>query len=498
MNIKGIRLVNFRGFRNASIAFKPLTILLGPNSAGKSSFGHALAAMSHAHRLFAGTPQATLTPRAKDAGDWPVDFGELGDLRTEGAKGPVKVELETSAGWSTIGFGIDSLTSLLPSYFLLPRGGGGAATTVVAASKTSIAYGPGASSGVEPVGNHVPSENAERSTSYEVQRLNQEQWQEGGTPSTVILDGLVLNAVTPNDGGTARRLSGDAQDDLKALFRDLVYLRATRKRPSRAYLPEVGFPQEIGYSGEWMATALYDEKGRRRVAYMELPAPPSALDMTWSGQFAVATEHEDALINAVLIWLNRLGLADAVRVELSDRDSKSLEILISAPSQRAHNISDIGFGVSQVLPVITAGLLLPKDSLFIVDLPEAHLHPRPQAELADFFCSLALSGRSCLVETHSEMFVKRLQLRAEMDEVFREKLAVYFIDGAQNGECQLPRAIELTGDGPVRWPTGFMRENWEANAQIAGCADCKGAGLPFERIMIRTCFCVRLSSVRRG
>src|ERR1700733_13991333 len=98
MGIKKIALQNFRGFHDARIELKPLTVLLGPNSAGKSSFGHALAAMSHAHRVFAGTPQATLTPRARDAKNWPVDLGELGDLRTEGATGPVKIELETSAG----------------------------------------------------------------------------------------------------------------------------------------------------------------------------------------------------------------------------------------------------------------------------------------------------------------------------------------------------------------------------------------------------------------
>ena len=51
MNIRAIRLQNFRGFRDACIELKPLTVLLGPNSSGKSSFGQALAAMAHAHKV---------------------------------------------------------------------------------------------------------------------------------------------------------------------------------------------------------------------------------------------------------------------------------------------------------------------------------------------------------------------------------------------------------------------------------------------------------------
>jgi len=124
MALKKVTLHNFRGFRDGVIELKPLTVLLGPNSAGKSSFGHALAAMAHAHRVSSGTPQANLTP-ARDPGTWPIDLGSLSDLRTNGTSGPVKVGIETDAGLVEIGFGVDSdsVTSLLPSYFRHPKGG---------------------------------------------------------------------------------------------------------------------------------------------------------------------------------------------------------------------------------------------------------------------------------------------------------------------------------------------------------------------------------------
>src|SRR5665647_131346 len=122
MNIKAIRLKNFRGFRDARIELKPLTVLIGPNSAGKSSFGQALAALAHVHKTYASTPQASLTPPPNDNVDyWPVDLGNTRDLRTEGTEGPVKIEFETTGGSVELGFGgMLHTDALLLSYITIP------------------------------------------------------------------------------------------------------------------------------------------------------------------------------------------------------------------------------------------------------------------------------------------------------------------------------------------------------------------------------------------
>jgi hypothetical protein len=122
MSLDAILLENFRGFRKASITLKPLTVLLGANSSGKSSFGSAIAAMAHAHDLYGNSSQATLTPKQNDPIEWPVDLGTLDDLRTHGASGPVYVEFSTSLGTVKWGFGLDSTKSenrdLLVSYIV--------------------------------------------------------------------------------------------------------------------------------------------------------------------------------------------------------------------------------------------------------------------------------------------------------------------------------------------------------------------------------------------
>jgi predicted ATPase len=75
------------------------------------------------------------------------------------------------------------------------------------------------------------------------------------------------------------------------------------------------------------------------------------------------------------------------------------------------NIADVGYGVSQVLPVLVQGMLMQPGGIYMVQQPEIHLHPDAQAGLADFFLYLASRGIRTIVETHSEYFLIRLRRR---------------------------------------------------------------------------------------
>jgi len=298
----------------------------------------------------------------------------------------------------------------------------------------------------------------------------------------VILDGLSLKSIT-HERGTAILLSGKARKELEFLFQNLSYLRATRHRPSRTYPAGSGIrparkmsgadsPQEIGYAGERAAGVLHRRAGES-VQYAKLPNIPNTIEEARRQQGERASLVSGSLLAAVSAWLHRLELADSLRTDLSGDDTDRLEILVTLPGQSERNWVEIGFGTSQVVPILTAGLLQGPGSVFIVDLPEAHLHPRPQADLADFFCSLALSGRFSLVETHSEMFFHRLRLRAEMDDDLRDKISVYFIDKPVDGLCCQPRRVGLGLDEQLRWPVGFLQEAWEAEGQIEAVRQSK-------------------------
>ena len=74
------------------------------------------------------------------------------------------------------------------------------------------------------------------------------------------------------------------------------------------------------------------------------------------------------------------------------------------------NLIDVGYGVSQVLPLLVDLLDPTGASLFLVQQPEVHLHPSAQAALASLFCTIAASGRQLIVETHSEYIIDRVRM----------------------------------------------------------------------------------------
>lgn len=460
MSIQEIRLINFRGFRDAHIQLKPLTVLLGPNSAGKSAFGHALAAMRHCQWRHSGSAKATLTPKDNDSHDWPVDLGQMADLRTDGVSDRVYVSLLTEDGWVKFGFGLEppvaDVRDLILSYFSYPE---------VATSQPSPIPGQ-TSVKISPEAQSELIITADASRPFEVggrpafRRTDERTWlDDKGSEVGVQLDALIVETVAPK-GGSEVTLRNVARKDIRFLLENLTYLRATRQRPIRSYKNETARPQAVGYAGECAAGVL-NQCGQQEVYFALPPGIPNTveeakhlIEMKWA-------EKRESLQIAVGEWLDRLGLAKSIEsVPLSEGDPR-LQIRVTLENQSSHDMSEVGFGVSQLIPVLTAGLMQAAGSLFIVDLPEAHLHPLPQAKLADFFCSLALSGRCVLVETHSEMFFHRLRLRAEMNSELEEKIQVYFIDPPRQGACSEPQPIGLRGNDEPRWPPDFLQEAWE-------------------------------------
>ena len=118
------------------------------------------------------------------------------------------------------------------------------------------------------------------------------------------------------------------------------------------------------------------------------------------------------LINAVGYWLKALKLATTFKVKDAARKANLFEVdLRLTGGRQLNNLVDVGFGISQVLPVLVQGLLMRRGGIYIVQEPEIHLHPDAQAALADFFIYLSCQGIKCIVETHSEYLLLRLRRR---------------------------------------------------------------------------------------
>ena len=120
-------------------------------------------------------------------------------------------------------------------------------------------------------------------------------------------------------------------------------------------------------------------------------------------------------VDQVNDWLATSGLK--VQLQLSALDSRKTlyELRLVDAEVRADgkpltvNIREVGFGLTQVLPIIVQAILSHRGATVMIEQPELHLHPRAQAELGDLFIATAQSGVFCILETHSEHLLLRLQ-----------------------------------------------------------------------------------------
>ena len=134
------------------------------------------------------------------------------------------------------------------------------------------------------------------------------------------------------------------------------------------------------------------------------------------------------------------------------------------------NISQVGMGISQVLPlIIRAYKPCDSETLIIVEEPESHLHPYAHAEVAQLFCdSLSIDkNKKYLIETHSQNFVLRIRRLIAEKKLNPNDLALYYVDfNEENNESELKRII-VSDTGKVDfWPEGIFSESLEETIGI--------------------------------
>lgn len=122
-------------------------------------------------------------------------------------------------------------------------------------------------------------------------------------------------------------------------------------------------------------------------------------------------------------------------------------------------LTDVGFGISQVLPILVQAYLSPKNSLTIIEQPEIHLHPNMQAWLADALITIALqSDKRFIIETHSDAMIRRLRLRIvdESSKLSEDHVKIYYLHKDFLRRCTTIEDVEVNDNGDVKWPKDFM------------------------------------------
>lgn len=240
----------------------------------------------------------------------------------------------------------------------------------------------------------------------------------------------------------------------------LFYLGPLREFPKRDYLWARSRPTDVGQRGEKAIDAILaaTEAGEMR------NIKPRA--------------HLKPFQEMIAYWLHEIGLIESFTVvEIAPGSNRWQARVRTCPGASKVLLTDVGFGVSQVLPVVTLLQYVPEDSTVILEQPEIHLHPLAQAGLADVIIQAATHRRvQVILQSHSEHLLLRLQRRIAEEAISVDDVKLYFCDAPTGISTLMPLDLDLFGN--IRnWPSKFMGDAFTetAEAELARLKRMKAA-----------------------
>ena len=403
---KMLHLTNFKAWRDTGdLELKPVTMLLGTNSSGKSTLIQSLLLLKQTvqspdrtvHLNLGGDEindlfnfgsfddvlnQSTETPRQFSVA---FDFERVGDQRiNEGS-------FECSYGKTSSGsVAVQTMTLRTDdSEFRVVRRDKGAFSVFVDDEAQPRVKGR----------NYAP----ERSIALSADAI----------------------AALDKEGQLAEDLSLAIRRELEGIS----YLGPLRRKPERDYPWNKTKPGQVGSDGRGAIDALL----------------ASAL---------LKGEGQNEVVEGVSKWLARMKVAQKLEVRQQGRSSR-YELVIHRDGV-ACNLRDVGIGVSQVLPVLVLAYFAPSGSTIILEEPEIHLHPLAQSVLAELFVEVSRQRKvQFIVETHSEHLFRRLQTLVAREKVANDAVAMYFVE--RKGKSAHLRELLLDKYGRVGdWPKDFF------------------------------------------
>ena len=243
----------------------------------------------------------------------------------------------------------------------------------------------------------------------------------------------------------------------------LKYLGPLRDAPKPLYpLSPAADPHDVGLRGEHTASILELHKSKKIRYIPSVNFKDPVIDRK------TVTRTLEA---AVIDWLQYLGVANSVKSRDQGKLGYELKVGLSN-SDSTHDLTHVGVGVRQILPILVMCLLAESDSTLVFEQPELHLHPKVQTLLGDFFLSMALCNKQCIVETHSEYLIDRLRFRiaaATTEKELNNQTKIYFVEKLSRGSAF--REVVINEYGAISdWPEGFFDQSQQQAEEILRAA----------------------------
>jgi predicted ATPase len=243
-------------------------------------------------------------------------------------------------------------------------------------------------------------------------------------------------------------------DQLSERLRSLTYITAERVGPREVYvLEDAQTTPVVGSAGEHAVSVLHSGRDEHVIQALALPDYPTTRIRQVEARMRMF--FPDCSID-----VQQVPQANAVTLGL--RTSNDTDF---------HRPIHVGFGLTQVFPILVAALSARAHQVILIENPEVHLHPAGQARMGQFLAEVAQAGIQVIVETHSDHVLNGLRRAVRDQYVAPEFIAIHFfsprsIDGTQVVSPQ------IDGSGNIDfWPDGFFDQFDKDTTYFAGWAD---------------------------
>jgi AAA15 family ATPase/GTPase len=444
--INSFSVSNFKCIDEAKIEFKPITIFSGPNSSGKSSISQALLLLKQSVMGIGGIH--TLFPRGGI-----IDLGSFPDMiRSHNVNNILEYKIDIDVGryytrsirkfyygakkYTRRPLPIEKISTLNCdiNYTYIPEEEKIVLDNVsfIEDSNFLIESRKNKTGTFRFVyGNIGP----DKRTKWSNPELNSLTDFFAPQPSKGYLLSERLSYFKSEKLYNLKRLISGYLDILSNELEMINYLGPFRQTPIRYYMTGGAMPSDIGYKGESSIDYL---------SYMKMSGDNEIIRFTGK-------------------WLQKMGYTSHFDIETIKAFIKTVK-LKNKNSNVESSLVDVGFGISQVLPVIIA-VCRHNYGIHIFEQPELHLHPKSQGDIADLFIENISNNVRFVIETHSEHLLNRIRRRVAEGKISPDDIKIYFI--FQDGSKFKVNDIGINEAGSFsNYPPNFFDEAYQESKKI--------------------------------
>ncbi len=457
----GLNLSNFRGFRKSkTIPFAPLTFLVGPNSAGKSSLFSALLLLAQSH--FEALSERIHQPK------WGGPLVDLGSYKDAVYKHkptlPIKLGVEIVAPFLHRNLKKKSRTPQVEILFTFrttqndPIGMVKSIKLTDCLSKESI--------NIDYSRARIAVQILDKVFDYKLKDLKRRYpkqsifFRVGWEKRDKMFD-QILNEDSPLIVGkkaALRRLQLAMQFPAWPIMEGVERVSSGRAAPRRWYsIAETAGVSKFPFIG----IGLFSEVDPRMLA----DSPEYYYHPYYHYRRKRRKQHE-----TIRSALEKLNIATNIQPSEISTYHTSIEIQDSITGITS-NLIDVGYGASQVIPILRACMSFAAGPLF-VEQPEIHLHPHAQGVLSEILCRASLD-RQVVVETHSVHMINRARILVAEGKISPDHVIVNFVGKTTSGSRVHTIPILNGGDFGREWPAeyGFFDERYQDTMHLLRLKD---------------------------